>query len=228
MSSNSSSSNIVVEENTNMIGFDPDAVRISLNKIQSIYNDLVSNYVTHTNSFMYNMSYSWACPEAVDYFRNIFCPEFNSYLIGIDSSMENIFNTINYAARSWSDTTNLPYSTINFVRFPHNSFDAANMRSSINGTVGISGSACQEHLNILNKINNMINASLNSMMDVLRTASFVGNGQQQSLINSVNSTKNKINESFSDLVVQIKSQLTKTIDKYNLTARNVSSSFTSV
>ena len=79
MSSNVSTSNVVVEENTNMIGFDPDAVRKSLNQIQVIYNELVSSYVDHTSKFMYNMSYSWACPDAVDFFRNVFCPEFNSY-----------------------------------------------------------------------------------------------------------------------------------------------------
>lgn len=228
MSGNYSSNSVYVEEKTNMIGFDPDAVRMALNKIQNIYNEMVSSFVNHTNTFMSNMSYSWACPEAVNYFRNIFCPEFNSYLIGIDSSVENIFNTINYAARSWSETSGLSYPGVSFNRFPHNSFDASNMRESINGTVGIDGNACTSHLDILNKINNMINANLNGIIDVLRNATFVGNGQQTSLVQSVNNIKNRINESFSDLVVEIKGQINSTINKYNLTAKNVASTFSSI
>lgn len=228
MSSNYSSSQVYVEEKTNLIGFDPDAVRMSLNKIQTIYNEMVSSFVNYTNTFLSNMSYSWACPEAVGYFRNVFCTEFNSYLVSIDSAVENIFNTINYAARTWSETSGLAYGGVNFGRFPHNSFDASIIRESINGSVGIDGSACQSNMEILNKISNMVNANLNSMINVLRNASFVGNGQQTSLVQSVNSIKNKINESFSDLVVDIKGQINSTIQKYNLTAKTVTSTFSSI
>ena len=210
------------------LGFNEFEVRNSLNRLQNIYNDMLSGLVNFTNSFLNNMGNSWACPEAISFARNIFCPEFNSFVTKIDNSIQNLFEVINNSARSWAASSNAPYNKINFVRFAHKSFDALSFRNDINGNVGIDTVLANSNLSYLDKINNLLNTSLSNMVNVLRTTSFVGKGQQEALIQSVNSVKNGINNKYTSIMVEIKKQIKATIEKYVQTANTVSSSFSSL
>lgn len=214
--------------NTNTIGFDPTAVRMSLNRLQNTYNDMLSSFINYTNTFLNNMGYVWACPEAVTFFRNIFCPEFNSFVTRIDTSISNIFDAINNSARSWSDISKLSYGKVNFVRFQHKSFDASSIRESINGNVGIDPVSATSNLSTLDKISSMLNTSLTNMVNILRTTSFVGKGQQEVLIQSVNSIKNNINNKYEAIIIGIKNQINNTSQKYKNIATSVSTSFSSI
>ncbi len=208
--------------------FNPDEISLCLRRIQSIYNEMIFSFLNYTNTFIRSMSYCWASIEATNYFHNIFSPAFNDYLLKIDKSMENIFYIINQSASTLSIKTKTTYIKVKFIRYQRNKITADIIKENLNGAMGIIPEDANKNVENLFKISSILNDNLTKMINVLRNSCFKDYGQQNALIQNVNNVKNKINDNFTSLVIEVKKQITITISNHQDTAQKMASMFSSI
>ena len=199
---------------SNLTGFNPSAVTDTLNKLQNKYNDMIFYYLKYTNAFLDHISIYWACPEATEYFQNIFCPTFNDFINQVDLSVESIFNTINNAARKWALTCNDTYKSISFVRFLHKKIDASSIKNDIGGSVGINAEESLKRISDLLIVKESVSSYLSDMIQVIRNTSFLGNNQQNALLSVTTKIKNSLLDNITENVVTVKDKIIKTSAKY--------------
>lgn len=208
-----------------MTGFDPTLVNSSINSVMAAYNDLMRALINDTQSkFVNPMAMYWACTNAQKFFTEALEPAISSQSNGINTIFQSVVDSMNDAARAWATQTETSYSPVTFT--PNTSkVDVTGIRENINGVRGIDKTNASTTVSTLTTIKASIDTALDKAKQAVANCGFVGDGQADSLIGSLNRIQTNISNSIAEMTEAVNTAIESTVSVYGDTAGKVATAF---
>lgn len=209
-----------------MTGFDPALVSGSIIKVKDAYNDLVAALGTEMQiNFVDPMTNYWACPDAQTFFVRNFKPAIDDLLQQSHVIFESVVNSMNSAGQAWARQTGATWSIKSFGG-ALKTIDVSNIKENINGVRGVDEEQANSTAERLNTIASNAEAALTKASLAVQNCGFIGRDQEQRLLNSLGTIKNKVNDSSAKLTSATKTAINDTVSAYGTLAVNVEQAFT--
>jgi len=208
-----------------LTGFDPQLVSTSINKVINSYNELIEQIGNKMQSdFVNGMADKWACKQAQDFFNLSFKPTVDQLIKGANQTFQSVVEAMNSAANAWANSTDSNYSPVSFV-VNKVEMNVENIMENINGVRGIdlqlAGSVSAKLFNI----NANAKVALQNAKNAVQGCGFIGGGQEDNLINSLEKIKQNIDNSFTTITDQTKKAIDDTLTTYSDVEGKVSQAF---
>lgn len=187
-----------------LVGFNPDLVVSSINKVQNAYNELMQAVVTDMqNQFVNAMQDKWAGNDAQKFFASVkstideLINGGEELKMGINGTFESVVKSMNSAANAWAEQTGSLWSAKQFNRVGQ-TLDVSGIQENINGVRGVDSDAVSV-ANKLPSIHNSAASALANAQSAVQNCGFIGGEMENDLIASLTSIKNGIETAFNKI-----------------------------
>ena len=196
-------------------GFNPVLVTNAINGVNKAHAALMRTLVDGVNNqFITPMSNSWACQEAVDFFKE-FKTSMDDLVSKADSTLQSVVDTMNQGGVNWANKTGNAgaYSKVSFTNYSGRvSVDA--VKENIGDVRGVDPAAARSALVTFASLGMNADAALSTAVNAVASCGFLGGSQQANITASLNKIKKDIKETFDSYTNQTKEHVNDTIDKY--------------
>ena len=214
-----------------IVGFDPDKVNESIQKVENAYKDLKQAMkFDMQKNFVDEMGKYWACNEAQEYFRDGFKPVVDDLNDKSKETFKSVIDSMKSAAQNWAKITNtdIPIITSSIdiaIMGERIGIDTSVIRENFNGVRGVDEANALETIQQLDVINAHANNALIAAQNAVHDCGFVGRNQADTLINSLGVIKTNIGNAIDEIINTSKKSISDTVDAYGRLADDVDRSF---
>ncbi len=206
-------------------GFNPSDVSNSIKGVTRAYEDFCGAIIGSMQSkFVNGMSQAWACNQAQTFFNQSFKPAVDSLSSGATTIFESVVNSMNSAATSWASTTGSDWSNISFSPV-NQKVDVSGILENINGVRGIDLETANSVTTSLATIKVAAETALTAAQNAVNNCGFVGKSQAETLIASLGTIKNRINQATTELTAATKEAINNTVSTYGDLGGQVAEAF---
>lgn len=213
------------------MGYNPQNVTNSINKVKNAYENLITAIGNHAQSYIVDkVANQWACQEAVEFFKK-FKDVIEKLNIDVDNTFETVVNSMKSAATAWAQATSGPWGAVGSMTilplFKKNKKINIGLikEKDADGNVGINPAVegiCKEGFN---KIMQEAAAAVKEASDAVQNSGFIDSKNQQSLYNSLKIIENRINNAVINISHESKVYINNSVDKYQTVSKKVSNAF---
>ena len=213
-----------------IVGFDPDKVNESMQKVENAYKDLkhAMKYDMQKN-FVDEMGKYWACNQAQKYFRDILKPDVDEINDNSQKTFESVLDSMNSAAQSWARATDtsvpIRMSNLGTRMGERVGIDTSVIRENFNGVRGVDEANALNTIPQLEIIKANADRALASAQTAVNDCGFVGRNQADKLIESLGVIRNNISGAIDTLITSAKAAINDTVEAYGRLAEDVDKSF---
>ncbi len=210
------------------IGLDGRQATDSLRKIESSYNEIMSQMVDFMQSGVIGaLSDVWYGNDAVKFMREKFQPAIDSVVDSTERVFTSVNETVNQAATNYDNQhqTNVFQKVSHVVK--NGKVKTDGFKSDNNGFVGITNSSSFEAARkALTQISANVDAKLKEAKEAAANSGFHGGEQQQRLVESMEKIKESLAGLTNELNEAAKEALTKAVEREEELAKANADSFT--
>ena len=210
---------------SNLTGYNPEEVTISINAIKSAYEVLVSVLGDRIQSEIVNgMADKWACANAQKFFNEAFKPAVDGLLNGVNTTFESVINAMNEAAQIWASDCGEVYSPTAFSLIIK-SVDTSSILENISGIRGIDLDQASQVAAKLPSIAAEAENAVARASAAVDSCGFMGGSQAANLKASLDVIKTNISNATNEITSQTKAAFESTIATYGNAAGQISQAF---
>ena len=210
---------------SNLTGYNPEEVTMSINAIKGAYEELVSILGDRVQSEIVNgMSDKWACSNAQKFFNEAFKPAVDGLLAGVNTTFESVVNAMNEAAQIWASDCGETYSPVALSLIVKN-MDTSNIFENISGIRGIDLDQASQVAAKLPGIAAEAESAVSKASSAVNSCGFMGGSQAANLKASLDIIKTNISNATNEITTQTKSAFESTIATYGNAAGQISQAF---
>lgn len=209
-----------------MTGFDPELVHNCISQEQKAYETIIGALGDNMqSSFVDKMGTLWACNQAQTFFNSSFKPAIDETIKSCTKTFESVINSINSAGQAWAQQTDSSYSPQSFNAISK-TIDTSVIQENIGGIRGIDLEAATATVTGLAAVQTALGTALALAKSAVQNSGFIGQNQAESLISSLNTISNRINELFSETREVINDYMQNTTTAYGDTGTRIAEAFT--
>ena len=210
---------------SNLTGYNPEEVTMSINSIKNAYEELVTNLGERVQSEVVNgMADKWACINAQKFYNEAFKPSIDGLLAGINTTFESVVNAMNEAAQLWASDCGEVYSPVAFALIIKN-MDTSCICENIAGVRGIDLDQASQVAAKLPSIAAEAESAVSKASAAVDSCGFIGGSQAANLKASLDVIKTNIINATNEITTQTKSAFESTVATYGNTAGQISQAF---
>lgn len=216
-------------------GFNGDAAKDLLIKLNNNYGQfLLSSYSDVVQKYITPISENWASEEAYDFFNQTFAPEMNKIYSDASEMYFTINETVNIAGTEWANFTGNPdaFKNIELDLFATNNNKAeltteieVIKKENASGAKGINIQEVQNLTKILDDCFSTAISTLEELRGYVSNTEFLGGGQSEELMNSLETLKKNISSSLEKIKGTMNQKVFETIANYSNLQKNTENSF---
>lgn len=213
-----------------MVGYDPEVVNQAIRNVKSAYESLINVLGDRMqNEFVGGMEDKWAAPQAQRFFQDSFKPAIDSIIQSSTSTFESVVSSMNSAGQAWASQTESSYSPQTFSPITK-TIDVGGIRREINlGDKKLIGIDKDLAVTVADKLPSLATDAKQALSDAqsaVQNSGFVGENQQENLVNSLGQIKTKIDEVVNNITNETKTAIVQTVENYGDTGGEVANAFT--
>ena len=210
---------------SNLTGYNPEEVTMSINSIKNAYEELIACMGERVqNEIINGMSDKWACANAQKFYNEIFKPSVDGLLAGINTTFESVVNAMNEAAQLWANDCGEAFSPVAFALIIKN-MDTSSICENIAGIRGIDLDQASQVAAKLPSIAADAESAVSKASAAVDNCGFIGGAQAANLKASLDVIKSNISTAVNDITTQTKVAFESTIATYGNTAGQISQAF---
>ena len=214
-----------------MVGYDPEVVNQAIRNVKSAYESLINVLGDRMqNEFVGGMEDKWAAPQAQRFFQDSFKPAIDSIIQSSTSTFESVVLSMNSAGQAWASQTESSYSPQTFSPITK-TIDVGGIRSEFNTKdggrlIGIDKDLAVAVADKLPSLASDANQALSDAQSAVQNSGFVGENQQENLVNSLGQIKTKIDEVVNNITNETKTAIVQTVENYGDRGGEIAKAFT--
>ena len=210
---------------SNLTGYNPEEVTMSINAIKGAYEELISILGDRIqNEIVNGMSDKWACSNAQKFFNEAFKPAVDSLIAGVNTTFESVVNAMNEAAQIWASDCGEVYSPVSLSLIIKN-IDTSNIFENISGIRGIDLDQASQVAAKLPTIAAEAENAVSKASSAVDSCGFMGGSQAENLKASLNVIKTNISNATNEITSETKAAFESTIATYGNAAGQISQAF---
>lgn len=210
---------------SNLTGYNPEEVTMSINAIKGAYEELISILGDRIqNEIVNGMSDKWACSNAQKFFSEAFKPAVDSLIAGVNTTFESVVNAMNEAAQIWASDCGEVYSPVSLSLIIKN-IDTSNIFENISGIRGIDLDQASQVAAKLPTIAAEAENAVSKASSAVDSCGFMGGSQAENLKASLNVIKTNISNATNEITSETKAAFESTIATYGNAAGQISQAF---
>jgi uncharacterized protein YukE len=210
---------------SNLTGYNPEEVTMSINAIKGAYEELVSILGDRIQTEIVNgMSDKWACSNAQKFFNEAFKPAVDGLLAGVNTTFESVVNAMNEAAQIWASDCGEVYSPVSLSLIIKN-MDTSNIFENISGIRGIDLDQASQVAAKLPTIAAEAESAVAKASSAVDSCGFMGGSQAANLKASLDIIKTNISNATNEITGETKAAFESTIATYGNAAGQISQAF---
>ena len=210
---------------SNLTGYNPEEVTMSINAIKGAYEELVSILGDRIqNEIVNGMSDKWACSNAQKFFNEAFKPAVDGLLAGVNTTFESVVNAMNEAAQIWASDCGEVYSPVSLSLIIKN-MDTSNIFENISGIRGIDLDQASQVAAKLPTIAAEAESAVAKASSAVDSCGFMGGSQAANLKASLDIIKTNISNATNEITGETKAAFESTIATYGNAAGQISQAF---
>jgi hypothetical protein len=211
----------------NVIGLKPEQVALTYNRLINDIDATLADWNKSISLDLCDIENSWACPEAVNFCKDM-VNDFNNLYNELVKSYQDILNAIQKASLEWSVTTQANCRLHDYTIERHGDF-VSDARAEINGIVGIDVQNMRECIGGWKRNINVDNSrGFNCVANDVKDIGLLGKGQEAALISASRDIEKRMYLRWYTLCDELSDLLDKIVTKYEDTAGRVSEAFSSL
>ena len=196
-------------------GFNPVVVTTAINGVNKAQASLMRVLVDGINTqFVTPMSHSWACQEAVDFFKT-FKESIDDLVSRADSTLQSVVDTMNQGGVNWANRTGNGAAFTKTVYTNYSKrISVDGIKENIDNVRGVDPASSKSALAAFTALGTTADAALSLAVSAVANCGFLGGNQQANLTASLKKIREDIKTTFDSYTSQTKTHIDETIETY--------------